>query len=174
MSNTTVTQTAMMVEELLMQRSMYKALVSESSRTLSCLIKEGDVNLIKKHGVMTKAWFHRFHEASESNVETLTDDTDITADESYYDAIYDNYMDLLDFLNYAIDSLTMQAPAVVQRTETNTTLSTISQTINLHTVVLEPVDSTHSKHPEQKVVKSPRAGTRCYEQRACTPQHMCS
>ena len=61
----------MMVEELLMQRSMYKALVTESSRTLSCLTKEGDINIIKKHGVMMKAWFHRFDEVSESYVETL-------------------------------------------------------------------------------------------------------
>ena len=121
----------MMVEELLMQRSTYKALVTESSRTLSCIIKEGDINLIKKHGVMMKAWFHSFDEASESYLETLTDDTDISAAESYYDAIYDDYM------NYAMGSLTMQAPAVVQRTDSNPTLSTMSHIINLPTIVSE-------------------------------------
>ena len=73
----------------------------------------------------------------------------------YYDAVYDNYMDQLDSLNYAIDNFTVQAPVVVQRSDTNTTLSTISQTINLPTMDLEPVNSTHSKHPEQEVVKSP-------------------
>ena len=66
-------------------------------------------------------------------------------------------MDQLDSLNYAMDSVTMQAHAVFQRTDTNTTHSTISETINIPTVDLEPVDSTHSKHqyPEQEVVKSP-------------------
>ena len=118
----------MMVEELLMQRSTYKALVTKSSRTLSCLIKEGDINLIKKHGVMMKAWFHSFDDVCESYLETLTDDTDITAAESYYDAIYDDYMDQLDSLNYAMDSLTVQAPAV-QR------ILTESPTQQIHHVV---------------------------------------
>ena len=86
---------------------------------------------------MMKAWFHSFDEASETYLETLTDDTDITAAESYYDAIYDDYMDQLDSLNYAIDSLTMQAPAVVQRTDSNPTLSTMSHIINLPTIVRE-------------------------------------
>ena len=126
-----------MVEEFLMQRSTYKALVTESSRTLSFLIKEGDINLIKKHGVMMKAWFHSFDEDSESYLETLTDDTDISAAKSYYGAIYDDYMDQLDSLNYAMDSLTMQATAVVQRTDSNPTLSTMSHIINLLTIVSE-------------------------------------
>ena len=147
----------MMVEELLMQRSTYKALVTKSSRTLSCLIKEGDINLIKKHGVMMKVWFHSFDDVCESYLETLTDDTDINDADSYYDAVYDNYMNQLDSLNYAMDNFTVQAPVVVQRTDTNTTLSTISQTTKLPTMDLEPVDGTHSKHqhPEQEVVKSP-------------------
>ena len=80
----------MMVEELLMQRSTYKALVTKSSRTLSCLIKEGDINLIKKHGVIMKAWFHSFDNVCESYLEMLTDETDITDAESYYDAVYDD------------------------------------------------------------------------------------
>ena len=118
----------MVVEELLMQRSTYKALVTKSSRTLSCLIKEGDINLIKKHSVMMKAWFHSFDDVCESYLETLTDDTDITAAESYYDAIYDDFMDQLDSLNYAMDSLTVQAPAV-QR------ILTESPTQQIHHVV---------------------------------------
>ena len=145
----------MTVEELLRQRSTYKALVTKSSYMLSHLISEGDINHIQKHGVMMKAWFHSFDEVSESYLETLTDDTDINDADSYYDAVYDNYMDQLDYLNYAMDNFTVQAPVVIQRTDTNTTLSTISQTTNLPTVDLEPVDSTHSKHPEQEVVKSP-------------------
>ena len=91
-----------MVEELLMQRSTYKALVTKSSRTLSCLIKEGDINLIKKHGVMMKAWFHSFDDVCESYLEMLTDETDITDAESHYDAVYDDYMDQLDSLNYSM------------------------------------------------------------------------
>ena len=92
---------------------------------------------------MMKAWFHSFDEVSESYIETLTDDTDINDADSNYDAVYDNYMDQLDSLNYyyAMDNFTVQAPVVVQRTDTNTTLSTISQTINLPTVDLEPTDS---------------------------------
>ena len=127
----------MTVEELLRQRSTYKALVTKSSCMLSHLISEGDVNRIQKHGVMMKAWFHSFDEASESYLETLTDDTDISAAESYYDAIYDDYMDQLDSLNYAMDSLTMQAPAIVQRTDSNPTLSTMSHIINLPPMVCE-------------------------------------
>ena len=114
----------MTVEELLRQRS-YKSLVTKSSCTLSHLISEGDINRIQKHGVMMKAWFHSFDEVSESYLETLTDDTDITDADSYYDAVYDDYMDQLDSLNYAIENFTVQAPVVVERTDTNTTLSTI-------------------------------------------------
>ena len=145
------TNAAMTVEELLRQRSTYKALVTKSSCMLSHLISEGDINRIQKHGVMMKAWFHSFDEVSESYLETLTDDTDINDADSYYDAVYDNYMDQLDSLSYAMDNFTVQAPVVVQRTDTNTTLGTISQTINLPTMDLEPVGSTHLKHPEQKV-----------------------
>ena len=147
----------MTIEELLRQRSTYKALVTKSSCTLSHLISEGDINRIQKHGVMMKAWYHSFDEVSESYLETLTDDTDITDAESYYDAVYDNYMDQLDYLNYTMDNFTVHAPVVVQRADTHTSLSTITQTINLPTMDLEPVDVTHSKHqhPEQEVVKSP-------------------
>ena len=137
----------MTIEELLRQRSMYKALVTKSSCTLSHLISEGDINRTQKHGVMMKTWFHSFDEASEFYLETLTDDKDITAAESYYDAIYDDYMDQLDSLNNAMDSLTMQAPAVVQRTDSNTTLSTISYIINLPTIVREQ----ETKSPTQPV-----------------------
>ena len=58
-------------------------------------------------------------------------------------------------MNYTMDNFTVQAPVVVQRADTHTSLSTISQITKLPTVDLEPVDSTHSKHPEQEVVKSP-------------------
>ena len=142
----------MMVEELLMQRSTYKALVTKSSRTLSCLIKEGDINLIKKHGVMMKAWFHSFDDVCETYLEMLTDETDITDAESYYDAVYDDYMDQLDSLNYAMDSFTMQAPAVVQRTDSNTTLSTMSP-INLPKMVREQ-ETKSPIQPVQSVVQN--------------------
>ena len=142
----------MMVEELLMQRSTYKALVTKSSRTLSCLIKEGDINLIKKHGVMMKVWFHSFDDVCESYLEMLTDETDITDAESYYDAVYDDYMDQLDSLNYAMDSFTMQAPAVVQRTDSNTTLSTMSP-INLPKMVREQ-ETKSPIQPVQSVVQN--------------------
>ena len=143
----------MTVEELLRQRSTYKALVTKSSCMLSHLISEGDVNRIQKHGVMMKAWFHSFDEARESYLETLTDDTDISAAESYYDAIYDDYMDQLDSLNYAMDSLTMQAPAVVQRTYSNPTLSTMSPIINLPKMVREQ-ETKSPIQPVQSVVQN--------------------
>ena len=117
-----------MVEELLKQRSTFKALVIKSEMTLNCLIKERDFNLIHKHGVMMKYWFHSFDEASESYIETLSNETDITDAESYYDAVYDNYMDQLDSLNYAMDSLVVQAPAVQRRL-------TESPTQQIHNVV---------------------------------------
>ena len=56
-------------------------------------------------------------------------------------------MDQLDSLNYAMDSLTMQAPAVVQRTDSNPTLSTMSHIINLPTIVREQ----ETKSPTQPV-----------------------
>ena len=62
-----------------------------------------------------KAWFHSFDDVCESYLEMLTDETDITAADSYYDVVYNNYMDQLDSLNYATDTLSMQAPAFVQR-----------------------------------------------------------
>ena len=135
------TQTAMMVEELLMPRSTYKALVTESSRTLSCLIKDEDINLIKKHGEMMKAWFDSFDEASESYVETLTDDTDITAAELYYDAINDDYMDQLDSLTYAMDSLVVHAPAV-QRILTESPTQQIHHAVSKEFTLLSTNDCT--------------------------------
>ena len=90
----------MTIEELLRQRSTYKALVTKSSCTLSHLISEGDINRIQKHGVMMKAWFHSFDEVSESYLETLTDDTDITDAKSYYDAVYDNYITMIAISNF--------------------------------------------------------------------------
>ena len=131
----------MTVEELLRQRSTYKALVTKSSCTLSHLISEGDINRIQKHGVMMKAWFHSFDEASESYLETLTDDTDITAAESYYDAIYDDYMDQLDSLNYAMDSLTVQAPAV-QRILTASPTQQIRHVVSKELIPLSTNDCT--------------------------------
>ena len=62
-----------------------------------------------------KAWFHSFDDVCESYLAMLTDEIDITASDSYYDVVYDNYMDQLDSLNYATDTLSMQAPAVIQR-----------------------------------------------------------
>ena len=131
----------MTVEELLRQRSTYKALVTKSSCTLSHLISEGDINRIQKHGVMMKAWFHSFDEASESYLETLTDDTDITTAESYYDAIYDDYMDQLDSLNYAMDSLTVQAPAV-QRILTESPIQQIRHVVSKELIPLSINDCT--------------------------------
>ena len=131
----------MTIEELLRQRSTYKALVTKSSCTLSHLISEGDINRIQKHGVMMKAWFHSFDEASESYLETLTDDTDITAAESYYDAIYDDYMDQLDSLNYAMDSLTVQAPAV-QRILTESPTQQIRHVVSKELIPLSTNDCT--------------------------------
>ena len=131
----------MTVEELLRQRSTYKALVTKSSCTLSHLISEGEINNIQKHGVMMKAWFHSFDEASESYLETLTDDTDITAAESYYDAIYDDYMDQLDSLNYAMDSLTAQAPAV-QRILTESPTQQIRHVVSKELIPLSTNDCT--------------------------------
>ena len=88
--------------------------MTESSRTLSCLIKEGDFNLIQKNGVKMKAWFHSFDEVCESYLETLTNETDITADDSYYDVVNNNYMDQLDSLNLTMDTLSIQAPVIVK------------------------------------------------------------
>ena len=67
--------------------------------------------------------------------------------ESYYDAVYDDYMVQLDSLNYAMDSFTMQISAVVQSTDSNTTLSNMSPIINLSKIVREQ----ESKSPRQQV-----------------------
>ena len=150
-----VTQKAMMVEELLMQRSMYKALVTKSSRTLSCLIKEGDINLIQKHGVKMKAWFHSFDDVCESYLEMLTDETDITAADSYYDVVYDNYMDQLDSLNYATDTLSMQAPVVIQRVLPQSPTHQVqddqcNKSVQISTLQqnTQPTTSSNPTHPE--------------------------
>ena len=66
-----------------------------------------------------------------SYVETLTDDTKIAAASSYYDEVYDSYMDQLDALNSAMDSLTIQKPVVIEKTDPDKALSAISQIINL-------------------------------------------
>ena len=169
-SDTTVTQTAMMVEKLLTHRSTYKALVTKSFRTLSCLIKESDFNLIQNHGVMMKAWFHNFDDVCESYLEMLTDETDITAAESYYDVVYDDYMDQLDSLNYAMDSFTMQAPAVVQKTDSNTTLSTMSPIINLPKMAREQ-ETKSPTQPVQSVVQNNETVPMNTHNCTCQPLH---
>ena len=130
-----------MVEELLKQRLTFKALVIKSEMTLNCLIKERDFNLIHKHGVRMKYWFHSFDEASESYIKTLSNETDITDAESYYDAVYDNYMDQLDSLNYAIDSLVVQAPAV-QKILTESPTQQIHHVVSKELIPLSTNDCT--------------------------------
>ena len=154
----------MMVEELLMQRSMYKALVTKSSRTLSCLIKEGDINLIQKHGVKMKAWFHSFDDVCESYLEMLTDETDITAADSYYDVVYDNYMDQLDSLNYATDTLSMQAPAVIQRVLPQSPTHQVqddqcNKSVQISTLQhnTQPATSSNPTHPELYIDVKPQS-----------------
>ena len=154
----------MMVKELLMQRSMYKALVTKSSRTLSCLIKEGDINLIKKHGVKMKAWFHSFDDVCESYLEMLTDETDITAADSYYDVVYDNYMDQLDSLNYATDTLSMQAPAVIQRVLPQSPTHQVqddqcNKSVQISTLQqnTQPATSSNPTHPELHIDVKPQS-----------------
>ena len=154
----------MMVEELLMQRSMYKALVTKSSRTLSCLIKEGDINLIQKHGVKMKAWFHSFDDVCESYLEMLTDETDITAADSYYDVVYDNYMDQLDSLNYATDTLSMQAPAVIQRVLPQSPTHQVqddqcNKSVQISTLQqnTQPATSSNQTHPELHIDVKPQS-----------------
>ena len=153
-----------MVEELLMQRSMYKALVTKSSRTLSCLIKEGDINLIQKHGVKMKAWFHSFDDVCESYLEMLTDETDITAADSYYDVVYDNYMDQLDSLNYATDTLSMQAPAVIQRVLPQSPTHQVqddqcNKSVQISTLQhnTQPATSSNPTHPELYIDVKPQS-----------------
>ena len=138
-----------------MQRSMYKALVTKSSRTLGCLIKEGDINLIQKHGVKMKAWFHSFDGVCESYLELLTDETDITAADSYYDVVYDNYMAQLDSLNYATDTLSMQAPAVIQRVLPQSPTHQVQDDqcnkfveISTHQQNTQPANNSNPTHPE--------------------------
>ena len=120
-----------MAEELMKQRATYKARMTKSAKTLNRLIKEREVNLIKKHGMKMKTWFCDFDETNDAYVDTLTDEAEIAAASSYYDAVYDNYMDQLDALNSAMDSLTVQAPVVVENIVLESTLSAISQIVNL-------------------------------------------
>ena len=120
--------------------------MTKSAKTLNRLIKERDVNLIEKHGMKMKAWFSDFDATKDAYVETLTDDTEIAAASSYYDEVYDNYMDQLDALNSAMDSLTIQKPVVVEQTDPDKALSAISQIINLPKMDLEPFDGTASKY----------------------------
>ena len=82
----------MMAEELMKQRATYKARMMKSAKTLNRLIKEREVNLIKKHGMNMKTWFCDFDETNDAYVETLTDEAEIAAARSYYDAVYDSYM----------------------------------------------------------------------------------
>ena len=141
-----------MAEELMKQRATYKARMMKSAMTLNRLIKEREVNLIKKHGMKMKTWFCDFDETNDAYVETLTDEAEIAAASSYYDAVYDSYMDQLDALNSAMDSLTVQAPVVVENIVPESTLSAISQIVNLPRMDLEPFDGTVSKYQRFMVI----------------------
>ena len=141
-----------MAEELMKQRATYKARMTKSAKTLNRLIKEREVNLIKKHGIKMKTWFCDFDETNDAYVETLTDEAEIAAASSYYDAVYDSYMDQLDALNSAMDSLTVQTPVVVENIVPESTLSAISQIVNLPKMDLEPFDGTVSKYQRFMVI----------------------
>ena len=139
-----------MAEGLLKQQSTYKGL--KSAKTLNLLIKERNVNLIQQHGIKMKAWFSDFDQTNDAYTETLTSEPDIAAASSYYDTVYDTYMDQLDSLNSAMDSLTVQAPVVVENTVPESTLSVISQIVNLPRMDLEPFDGTVSKYQRFMVI----------------------
>ena len=93
-----------------------------------------------------KAWFSDFDQTNDAYTETLIYEPDIAAASSYYDTVYDTYMDQLDSLNSAMDSLTAQAPVVVENTVPGSTLSAISLIVNLPRMDLEPFDGTVSKY----------------------------
>ena len=141
-----------MAEELMKQRATYKARMTKSAKTLNRLIKEREVNLIKKHGMKMKTWFCDFDETNDAYVETLTDEAEIAAASSYYDAVYDSYLDQLDALTSAMDSLTVQTSVVVENIVPESTLSAISQIVNLPKMDLEPFDGTVSKYQRFMVI----------------------
>ena len=141
-----------MAEGLLKQRSTYKGLITKSAKTLNRLIKERNVNLIQQHGIDMKAWFSDFDQTNDAYTETLTNEPDIAAASSYYDTVYDTYIDQLDSLNSAMDSLTVQAPVVVENTIPESTLSAISQIVNLPRRDLEPFDGSVSKYQRFMVI----------------------
>ena len=120
-----------MAEGLLKQRSTYKGLITKSAKTLNRLIKERNVNLIQQHGIKMKSWFSDFDQTNDAYTETLTNEPDIAAASSYYDTVYDTYMDQLDSLNSAMDSLTVQAPVVVENTVPESTLSAIYHRLSI-------------------------------------------
>ena len=99
-----------------------------------------------------KSWFSDFDQTNDAYTETLTNEPDIAAASSYYDTVYDTYMDQLDSLNSAMDSLTVQAPVVVENTVPESTLSAISQIVNLPRMDLEPFDGTVSKYQRFMVI----------------------
>ena len=102
-----------------------------------------------------KAWFHSFDDVCESYIEMLTDETDITAADSYYDLVYDNYMYQLDSLNHATDTLSMQAPAVVQKVLPRSPTQQVqddqcnkSVQISTHQQNTQPANNSNPTHPE--------------------------
>ena len=94
----------------------------------------------------------------------LTDETDIPAADSYYDVVYDNYMDQLDSLNYAIDTLSMQAPAVIQRVLPQSPTHQVqddqcNKSVQISTLQqnTQPATSGNPTHPELHIDVKPQS-----------------
>ena len=85
-------------------RSICKASVTKSFKTLQRLVRERNLDSIQKHGEKMKNLFGEFDDVSDDYTDTLCEDSEQHAASVYYDEVYDNY---LDTLNDSIDCLSL-------------------------------------------------------------------
>ena len=128
------------------RRSICKASVTKSFKTLQRLVRERNLDSIQKHGEKMKNLFVEFDDVSDAYTDTLCEDSEQHAASVYYDEVYDNYLSHLDTLNDSIDCLSLKDAAKYEQSNTSLSavdaLTAISQIINMPKMELETFDGT--------------------------------
>ena len=128
------------------RRSICKASVTKSFKTLQRLVKERNLDSVQKHGEKMKNLFVEFDDVSDAYTDTLCEDSEQHAASVYYDEVYDNYLSHLDTLNDSIDCLSLNDAAKYEQSNTSLSavdaLTAISQIISMPKMELETFDGT--------------------------------
>ena len=126
------------------KRSVSKGVLTKAYRVSRRLLVEKDLKKLSEHRTRVMDYFQKFHVASEAYEGTLTDESNVSACETYYDEVLSTYEEEMQKLNDAIDALNI-SPPVSESSDAEKTLAAVSQVINMPPLVLDPFDGDHTK-----------------------------